>query len=188
MDLHVSHGLGSSNLARVGPDLFVPSPLTIACSDSAVPYDLELVVDVEDGIPVCRTLQVTRRDGGPPVTREGLRAVPVEKVMRLAAASVSLRASGRGDHYALEPAALDDQRTAWKGMQPRRGRAAEERTRLLATDLFRRYSDLRTVGVKQPKAVLREQLKAEGIHYSLSRIGALVAQGRKQAETEGETS
>ncbi len=185
MQLHVTQRIGPNTLSQLAEDLYVPQRLNVACDDSALPYAVELVVVVEGGAPRCESLHVTRREDGPPVTREGLRALPVEKIARLAVASVSLRRSGRGDHYTLEPVSFQDQRAAWKDMQPRRGRLAEERTRLLAADLFRRYSDLRSAGVKQPKKELREQLAAEGVPYSLSRIGALVAQGRRQAETEG---
>src|SRR5207245_7522771 len=50
-----------------------------------LPYDVELMVGVENGRFVVESLIARRRDGGPPVTSDGLRDVPVASLLRQAA-------------------------------------------------------------------------------------------------------
>jgi len=50
-----------------------------------LPYNVELMVGVENGRFVVDSLTARRRDGGPPVTSDGLRDVPVASLLRQAA-------------------------------------------------------------------------------------------------------
>jgi hypothetical protein len=55
-------------------------------SDDAEPldYDLELTLDVVAGRMQCTDLRVTRRPGGPPVTSENLRRIPIASMVGFA--------------------------------------------------------------------------------------------------------
>ena len=71
-----------------------------------LPYALELVADLEDGRAVCTELVVRRRKGGPPVTAEGLRRLPVARLVREEIAHSplggTLRPNPKGGHV-VEP-------------------------------------------------------------------------------------
>lgn len=70
----------------VAPGLYAASPVTI----TAVVADLDVELDVEAtpmsegraGGFVCTEVRATRRGGGPPVTSEALRAIPVARLTR----------------------------------------------------------------------------------------------------------
>jgi hypothetical protein len=60
-------------------------------AEEGLPYRLELRVVYEDGRFVVDQLTVKRREGGPPVTTEGLREVPIAALLRLAVESNVVR-------------------------------------------------------------------------------------------------
>jgi hypothetical protein len=45
-------------------------------------YNLRFGIALDDGRYVCRALEVQQRDGGPPVTAESIRTVPVKEIVR----------------------------------------------------------------------------------------------------------
>ncbi len=71
-----------NSYGRLGDGLAVPSPVTITVTGE--PFDLVLAVELQGGRFVCRDLRVTQVDGGPPVTGEALRRIPVSEVIRTA--------------------------------------------------------------------------------------------------------
>jgi hypothetical protein len=62
-------------------------------AEEGLPYRLELRVVHEDGRFVVDQLTVKRREGGPPVTSERLREVPIAALLRLAVESNVVRVS-----------------------------------------------------------------------------------------------
>jgi hypothetical protein len=59
---------------------------------------------LEDGKPVCQTLRCIRRPGGPPVTGEGIRKIPVAGILRHTLPDVALRITETGPgQYVLTP-------------------------------------------------------------------------------------
>ena len=62
-------------------------------AEEGLPYRLELRVVHEDGRFVVDQLTVKRREGGPPVTTERLREVPIAALLRLAVESNVVRVS-----------------------------------------------------------------------------------------------
>jgi hypothetical protein len=80
-----------SKLIPLGPGLAGWSPYTWH-AEEGLPYRLELRVVHEDGRFVVDQLTVKRREGGPPVTTEGIREIPVTAILRLAVESNVMRA------------------------------------------------------------------------------------------------
>jgi hypothetical protein len=80
------------------PDIAVPE-LNAEVDDPSIPYTLQLTVAVVHGKPVCTSLTANRRPDGAPVTRRGLNAIPVERLVRFAASSVAARVVGRGPGF-----------------------------------------------------------------------------------------
>src|SRR4051812_27570927 len=74
------------------PDVGVPSPVLVTGSHGD--YDIEMTLTVQpssDGLTgqlVCSSLTTRQRDGGPPVTSVGLRALAVAQLVRQAAGQV----------------------------------------------------------------------------------------------------
>jgi hypothetical protein len=79
-----------SKLINLGGGMAGWSPFTWP-AEEGLPYRLELRVVYEDGRFVCDQLTVKRREGGPPVTTEGLREVPIAALLRLAVESNVVR-------------------------------------------------------------------------------------------------
>ncbi|MGH7540182.1 MAG: hypothetical protein ACRELC_04195 [Gemmatimonadota bacterium] len=50
--------------------------------DPEIPYDLHLELAIEDGRQVCEEIRIVRRPGGPEITGEALRRVPVVRLAR----------------------------------------------------------------------------------------------------------
>jgi hypothetical protein len=93
-----------SKLIPLGGGLAGWSPFTWH-AEEGLPYRLELRVVHEDGRFVVDQLTVKRREGGPPVTTEGLREVPVAAFLRLAVESNVMR---------VGPTIRDGNRSSWK--------------------------------------------------------------------------
>ena len=93
-----------SKLIPLGGGLAGWSPFTWP-AEEGLPYRLELRVVHEDGRFVVDQLTVKRREGGPPVTTEGLREVPVAAFLRLAVESNVMR---------VGPTIRDGNTSPWK--------------------------------------------------------------------------
>ncbi|MDQ3342191.1 MAG: hypothetical protein M3425_02790 [Actinomycetota bacterium] len=72
--------------------------LTATAEDSheLMPYHLVLDVETSDDGPVCTGMQVNRREGGAPITSNGLRRVPVAKLLRITATAVAAKSAAAG--------------------------------------------------------------------------------------------
>ncbi len=78
----------------VGTDLAVPRKMTAEVNG----YDVEVTVSVQDGRLVAQEVVVRQREGGPPVTGEALRGIPVAAITKRAAAhALEVQTSGSGD-------------------------------------------------------------------------------------------
>ena len=77
------------------PGLRVPTPVKAQITEGS-PYDLDMVVEYVGGKFVCTSLTAKQREGGEPVTGEGLRKLPVSRyvsqVVRMSAWRVSSEA------------------------------------------------------------------------------------------------
>jgi hypothetical protein len=93
-----------SKLIPLGNGLAGWSPFTWH-AEEGLPYRLELRVVYEDGRFIVDQLTVKRREGGPPVTTEGLREVPVAAFLRLAVESNIMR---------VGPTIRDGDKSSWK--------------------------------------------------------------------------
>jgi hypothetical protein len=113
VEISVSSKLGpGSRAVRFGADLALPSRFEVEVlphAEDALPYALDLVVVVEDGAPRCEELRASRLEGGPPVTAEGLRRVPVASIVRDAAARAALRVERQRRGAKLTPIGENDE-------------------------------------------------------------------------------
>jgi hypothetical protein len=83
--------------------------------DPNMPYDLELVIDLdEDGRPECIELRCIRKEGGPPITGQGLRELPISSLVRRLTAlnaykyTVATSPKKRGRVRTLKPGSAAD--------------------------------------------------------------------------------
>lgn len=82
---------------EVAPGLVIPSPVWVRAED-VNGYDVALEVVPEGGRLVARNVSVQRRNGGPPITGEALRSIPVARLVRAAAECARLgHVQGEGD-------------------------------------------------------------------------------------------
>lgn len=77
-----------SETTAVGPGLVIESPLQVEEED-VHGYDVELVVAAQGGRLVAKQVTVSQREGGPPVTVEGIRNLPIAGLTRVAASQLS---------------------------------------------------------------------------------------------------
>lgn len=86
-------------MVQLGPDLTMPKRCTVTTADCNG-YDVQALLVLDEGWRYrCTELRVTRRDGGPEVSGEGIRAIPLAGIIRdgvLSAAAVSARLQGWG--------------------------------------------------------------------------------------------
>ncbi len=111
------------------------------------------------------------------MTRSGLAAIPVERlVLRAASAAGGFRAESEGDVIIVEPLTDEEQAELARRLQPRRGRRADpEARRRLMEQVVQQYRDLTRAQVKKPKPDIASNLK-----ISQSYVGALLAQARRE--------
>ena len=93
-----------AGFTSIGQGLALPGEYGLSIDDEALPYLVEMDVRVEDGKPTCEALKVARRPGGPPVTGEGIRKLPVAGFLRHTVQDVAYRVTETGSGtYKLEP-------------------------------------------------------------------------------------
>lgn len=82
--MHITTTTRGGRVRRVAPGLAMPSPLIVKVEDFHG-YDLELVLVPHAGRIAAESVKVKQRRGGPPVTSEAIRSVPVARLVREAA-------------------------------------------------------------------------------------------------------
>jgi hypothetical protein len=98
----------------VGPGLTMPATVTVTAED-VHGYDVEVVVAAETvaehGRLVAREVRIRQRDGGPPVTGEAIRAVPVAALTHYAATHLWV-AEQKGGHVEEKLLRMNDELAA----------------------------------------------------------------------------
>lgn len=102
--MKISHRFPSPKLVGHGFAAHVPATLQ-STNDDGLEYDLEMEVDFVGDKLACTRLQATRRDGGSDVTGEGLRAIPVARLVQEVIATVLLEVDPpvRAGEHAMHP-------------------------------------------------------------------------------------
>lgn len=108
----------NARAVRIAPGIATESPIRWYVNDWEG-YDLELDVTAEPAVGeraghlFCQSLTVRQREGGPPVTSEGIRAVPIATLVRQVASTEFLAIEEANDNaFALSDRTLDDQAVA----------------------------------------------------------------------------
>jgi hypothetical protein len=110
------------------------------------------------------------------VTRSGLNSIPVEEIVRHAAARMAMSIEQQPGHATLRPLAPDEKSEVFRALQHPRGRRAEPgRQQELVERAATMYRELTSSGVRHPKPVIALELS-----LSPSYVGALLGRARKQ--------
>lgn len=88
----VTYGFLNPNWTLLGGDVAVPNPFWVDANFAEIPCLVQLRVVVDKGRLVCDALECQRRTDGPILTTEGLRKIPVKRLIREGA----FRVVGRG--------------------------------------------------------------------------------------------
>jgi hypothetical protein len=130
--------------------LLLTTRYSVEVDDPECPILLEIHVAVVDGQPRCTELRCRPRPGGPPVSSENLRRVPLARYMRESAAQYSMR-------VVVYDAGQVVVSSTGTGDEPLLARATRQRPRQRMTDellraVARVYSE---AGTKPTLAVMR---------------------------------
>lgn len=158
------------------PDLAVPQ-LGVVADDPGIPFDVEMAIAVVYGKPVCTSLTAAQRPGGPPVTRQGLNSLPVNRLIRQAVATGILRKAGEGPGFVAWdwPAAPGGAEAALRELGRKGGRPTDPGTRDRMHRAVSIYRDLLAAGVTQPTRTIAKEL-----HISVSYASQLLTRARKR--------
>lgn len=97
-------GGGFAPFGDADGDLVLPGRYVVEVDEPSVGHTLELQVVIDDGRPVCESLTVRRRPGGPAVSAETIRKVTLGRYLRASAAVAAMRARANSDgSMTLEP-------------------------------------------------------------------------------------
>jgi hypothetical protein len=161
------------------PDVAVPE-LEVEVDDPSLLYVIRMTVAVVHGKPICMSLAAERRPDGPPVTRRGLNAIPVDRLVRAAAARSAMKVVNQGPGfvaYGFDPFS-DDETSAVvvREMEPRRGRPQDDpkARRELMQKVVDQYRDLLPI-TGHPKPLI-----AKSLQISTSYVSALLTQARRE--------
>lgn len=139
--------------------------------DDRYPYDLELEVDAGPAGLQCVRLECTQKPGGPAVSGEGIRSVPVASILREAAPMAGLTRFGpylRADGVAPEDRA-DFAAELTRAARRRRGGDSTPETLRRVAELYRAA----VASGEPPSLVIKREL-----NYSQSHARRLVGQAR----------
>ena len=78
-------GFDPTDLVPFGKGFALPKKFSAAISTKDLPYRVEVEVVLEGHRFICEELQARRKKGGPPVTSEGIRRLPMRDLIRTAA-------------------------------------------------------------------------------------------------------
>jgi hypothetical protein len=174
MDMRVS--IGGELTALPGlPDLAVPQ-LTAEVNDPEISYDLVMQIAMVHGKPVCTSLTAGRREGGPPVTRQGLNSLPVNRLVRQAVSVGMTRKAGEGPGFRAWdwPAPPGAAESALRELARSGGRPADGSTQDRMHEAVTMYRDLLGLDPRPTTTIARE------LQISVSYASQLLTRARKQ--------
>ncbi len=123
--------------------LYLTTRYAVEVDDPGCPVLVEVHVAVSDGRPECIELHCRPRAGGPPVSSEALRSVPLARYLRQSTALYSVKVTGHGDNELVQATGSGD--------VPLLIRAAKVRARRQMTDeLLRAVAEVYTVAESKP--------------------------------------
>lgn len=155
-----------------GDDLLFPRGFRVRVDDDGLPYVLELELAVMGGRPACRAVRFAMRDGDVPVRARGLRAMPLDSIVRAIAASYSYRATRTSSGGSLIAPVNDDRaRQAWESLATQ-VKPASRRT----PEHLRKVAEVASAAPGRPIKAVED---AWGVSYSTARRWV------KAAEAEG---
>ena len=79
-----------TDLVPFGKGWALPKTFSESINDREIPYEVEIDVALEGDRFVCESLTATRKRGGPPVTSEGIRKLPMQTLIRTAATAFGI--------------------------------------------------------------------------------------------------
>lgn len=173
--MRVSMG-GPMTALRGMPDVVVPQ-LGIKVDDEGVAYDLEMTVAMVHGAPVCTALTATQRPGGPPVTRQGLNSLPLNRIVREAVAMGAWRKVAEGPGFTacdfMVPGTAEDALRAMPGGRHRPADPGTQDQRM--RDAVKAYKELTGSGHTRPKPVI-----ARSMGFTVSYVSKLLTRARRE--------
>jgi hypothetical protein len=132
--------------------LHLPPRYAVEVDDPECPVLVEIHVEVIDGQPRCAELRCRPRPGGPPVTSEDLRKVPLARYLRQSAWSYTKRVQLDEDGEVLFVQATG------AGDEPAHARAARRPRQEMTNDLLREVARIYTEAETKPTlAVMRRK-------------------------------
>lgn len=171
MRLSIRYRIPGAGMLRIGEGLMAPGEYGITLDGEDIPYVIELDVALEAEKPVCKELRARQRPGGPPVTSETLRRIPVARILRDTLQDVAFRVTETGPgEYRLEP--VHEQEDVEATFAAARKREPLTENRLEKAALI--YRDAEARGDPPTKAV------AEAMHVSRSTAARLVREARNR--------
>jgi hypothetical protein len=155
----------------------------VATSRDDLPVNVTVEVEVTKGALQCTSLHAVPRPGGPALTGDALRKVPVEQLMRAAVGVVAILPSGTtgAGVFRAAPATAEMRQAVAKSATGTRGRrrGTTDETAALSSRVGDLDEQLRRVGEKQPIKVIRRILADEGKFYTRQYLSGLAAKERR---------
>lgn len=171
MRLGIRYRFPGPGMVRIADDLMAPGEYGITVDDEALPYVVELDVVLEDQRPSCKEIRCIRRPGGPPVTSEGIREIPVSGILRHTLQDVAYRVDEISPgQYKLTPVSKGNDIEATYQAARRRFPLTDDRLEKAAL----LYQEAEARGDPPTKNV------AEAMHVSRSTAARLVREARKR--------
>lgn len=161
-------------------DLYLPSIYEISVEDERLPYSLKLHVRVLSGRPECELLVATQKEGdeqnpgGPPVTGEGLRRLPLARILQQSTVYAARPLSA--DETFLKPEIDDanDAYAAWRESEPRaRHRVSREELAKVA-EVYRKAVEAGDPPTKTVREVLHLSRATAGRRVMETRSAGLL--------------
>jgi hypothetical protein len=149
-----------------------PTVGSFLVDDATLPYIVTVHLGVAAGKPICRKLTAEQRSGGAPVTRRGLNAIPIGRIIEEVAQrwAIQINESAKTARFST----TGEKDRIKQSMRPDRGRRGDpDARRLLVERVATLYNELVEQQIKHPKPAIAKELG-----YSASYIGALVAEAR----------
>jgi hypothetical protein len=168
--------LFGGEITEIGESGFAMPEVQAKFDGSELPYRLQMTVAVVHGQPICTELTAERLPDGPPVTRRGLNALPLDLLVRWVAAQAAWKITRKPGVVSYDGPSEEGARAVLAELTPRRGRHSDPAAREeLIRKVVTAYRDLLASGIRQPKPAIARKLS-----ISPSYVGTLLAEARRQ--------